>query len=185
MHTWKILKGRYSSNEKYRDRKVIRSPSDLEEFKDFIINSCNCQILSRDFENEAFRFKRGKDIGIVYSRGGGNLLAHDLGMKYDSSIPPDYNVKQHFHLGNPPKRKAAPSKAKKKNRNFIARNKINGLLTNDQVCQIAEQYCLENDKSVGFQLQYTADLLMDMNPGIDFDIAHEIASNYLLGEYQV
>lgn len=85
MNEWVKLKARYTSNSNYSRRKVIKLESNFEDFKNHIID-CGAEILLNPCQSEALRFYIKGEIGIVYEKGSGNLVAHDLGIKYQESI---------------------------------------------------------------------------------------------------
>lgn len=85
MDDWKKLRARYSSNNTYARRKVIGSSSNFEDFKNYIIDQ-GAEILMNPCQSEALRFYINGQIGIVYEKGSGNLVAYDLGIKYQKSI---------------------------------------------------------------------------------------------------
>ena len=85
MDDWKKLRARYSSNNTYARRKVIGSSSNFDDFKNYIIDQ-GAEILMSPCQSEALRFYINGQIGVVYEKGSGNLVAHDLGIKYQKSI---------------------------------------------------------------------------------------------------
>lgn len=52
------------------------------------------------------------------------------------------------------------------------------------ICEAANNYCSEEDKSVPFQLHYTADMITEAFPEIEFDEAHDMAMDYLMEQNQ-
>ena len=93
---WILLKNRYSSNSSYNHRKVIENKEDFEDFQDYLISTCNAEILAQPKQDEALRFKMPDgNLGIVYGRGSGNLTAHNLGLRYSRDngidLPADYH----------------------------------------------------------------------------------------------
>ena len=85
MDNWTKLRARYTSNSNYSRRKVIKLQSSFDDFKNYIID-CGAEILMNPCQSEALRFYINGEIGIVYEKGSGNLIAHDLGFKYQESI---------------------------------------------------------------------------------------------------
>lgn len=126
MQDWKILKDRYPNNTRYKLRKVLVNSNDFEDFKDYLVNVCNAEVLAKPPQDEAMRFTMPDgQVGIVYGKGAGNLCAHNLGMRYcrdnGISMPPDYfaviDYKWDVPVKNPlhgikgfsqPSKKAAP-----------------------------------------------------------------------------
>lgn len=84
MNEWEKLKSRYSSNKQYAKRKVLFNNQDKEDFVNYLINM-GAEIILEPKQSESFRFRLNGDLGIVYTKGSGNLLAHDMGYKYDCS----------------------------------------------------------------------------------------------------
>lgn len=85
MNEWMKLKSRYQSNKQYERRKVILKQIDFEDFKNYIID-LGAEIALEPCQSESLRFYLNNEIGIVYSKGSGNLLAHNLGIDYQKSI---------------------------------------------------------------------------------------------------
>ncbi len=80
---WRKLRARYTSISQYSKRRVLKSKKDLEDFKNWLIDQ-GAEILLNPCQHEAFRFYLNKELGIVWSKGSGNLLAHDMGIQYSS-----------------------------------------------------------------------------------------------------
>ena len=89
MNDWEILKARYGSNRQYLNRELAICGSEKwEEFKNFLIDQ-GADILTRSIQNEKFRFKLSKKIGIVYENHSGDLLAHNMGAEFNRLIGQD------------------------------------------------------------------------------------------------
>lgn len=82
---WNVLRNRYSSKGQYEKRKVIDCPN-YEEFCDWLANKKGAEILATPCQSEALRFTLNGKLGIVYTKGSGNLLAHDLGIEFQKYI---------------------------------------------------------------------------------------------------
>ena len=81
---WERLKARYWSKGAYVKRQVIEGfYSNKEDFVNFLVDE-GAEILLEPKQSEEFRFRLNGELGIVYTKGSGNLLAHDMGRKYDS-----------------------------------------------------------------------------------------------------
>ncbi len=96
MNDWEILKARYGTSSAYKNRKIIDNGADYEDFQDYLINTCGAEIQANPKQDEAMRFKMPNgDLGIIYGKGAGNLIAHNLGMRYcrDNGVelPPNYS----------------------------------------------------------------------------------------------
>ena len=78
---WGKLRARYGSNNQYARRQVLKSIGHIEEFKEWI-SSIGGEVLSDRMQYESFRFYIDGNLGIMYEKGSGNLLAHDLGIKF-------------------------------------------------------------------------------------------------------
>lgn len=85
LNDWGKLKKRYGSNRQYSQRKVISSKIHFHDFIEFLIH-LGADISAKPMQDEALRFHLNGEIGIVYTKGSGNLLAHDLGIRYQKSI---------------------------------------------------------------------------------------------------
>lgn len=80
---WDRLKARYSSKGQYAKRKVIDGFfSNKDNFINFLVDQ-GAEIMLEARQSEEFRFRLNGELGIVYEKGSGNLLAHDMGIKYD------------------------------------------------------------------------------------------------------
>jgi len=88
MNEWEELKLRYGSNRQYLNRNISISSSKIEEFKNYLID-CGADILLDFKKNEMFRFKLNGNLGIVYSKGSGNLLAHNMAAEFHRMIGQD------------------------------------------------------------------------------------------------
>ena len=80
---WQKLRNRYGSINHYSKRQVLKSKKDLEDFANWLIDQ-GAEILLNPCQNEALRFYLNNELGIVWDKGSGNLLAHDMGNKYSS-----------------------------------------------------------------------------------------------------
>ena len=78
---WGKLRARYGSNSQYARRQVLKSQGDIEQFKEWI-SSQGADVLATKMQAESFRFYLNNKLGIMYEKGSGNLLAHDLGIKF-------------------------------------------------------------------------------------------------------
>ena len=94
MNDWKVLRKMFSSNKHYAERQVTTTGDDLEDFKNWLIDQ-GCEIQLNPCQSEAIRFKKDGQIGIVYEKGSGNLLAHKLGVQYLKSIGIERNEYLH------------------------------------------------------------------------------------------
>ncbi|MCK4089821.1 hypothetical protein HCY66_06950 [Acinetobacter radioresistens] len=92
MSDWDSLRARYSSKGQYLNRKVLFNRTDFEDFSNWLVDQ-GAEVSSEPKQDEALRFKLNGELGIVYSKGSGNLLAHDLGYKYDQDR--GYDVTRH------------------------------------------------------------------------------------------
>ena len=81
MSEWAILRSRYGSIKQYKSRRIGVNPSDIEDFKNYLVDN-GCDVSTRVFPNELFRFRICNKIGIVYDSLSGSLLAHDMAEKY-------------------------------------------------------------------------------------------------------
>ncbi len=80
---WRKLQARYKSVSQYSKRKVLSSKKDLEDFTNWLIDQ-GAEVLLNPCQHEALRFHLNNELGIVWTKGSGNLLAHDLGIQYSS-----------------------------------------------------------------------------------------------------
>ena len=99
---WEILKSRYASNMRYLNRKVLKSASDFEDFTNFIVD-LGAEILTGLKQDECLRFKYNGHLGIMWGKGSGNLLAHNLGVRYyrengEGHFPEDFSLNANFRL---------------------------------------------------------------------------------------
>jgi hypothetical protein len=88
MNDWDILKARYGSNRQYKSRTISISNSQMNEFKNFLVD-CGCDVMTQSKQDELFRFKKGNEIGIIYERKSGNLLAHNMAAEFHRLIGQD------------------------------------------------------------------------------------------------
>lgn len=100
MDDWKVLRKKFGSNRHYANRQVTRSGDDLEDFKNWLVDQ-GYEIKLHPCQSEALRFQKDGHIGIVYEKGSGNLLAHNLGVQYLNSIGIERN--EYLH-GKEPKK---------------------------------------------------------------------------------
>ncbi|MFU8928335.1 hypothetical protein [Acinetobacter puyangensis] len=102
MNEWKLLNRRYGSNRQYERRKVLSSPIHFHDFVEWLIDQ-GAEISTKPKQDEALRFYLNGKLGIVYTKGSGSLLAHDLGIKYQKSIgeeiPKNHHMLCSFDLG--------------------------------------------------------------------------------------
>lgn len=88
MNEWVELKARYGSNRQYINRKIAISGSQIDDFKNYLID-LGADIFNESKQNELFRFKINGQLGIVYEKYSGNLLAHNMGAEYNRLIGQD------------------------------------------------------------------------------------------------
>ncbi len=81
---WQKLRARYSSIAKYSKRRVLSNKKDLEDFSNWLVDQ-GAEILLNPCQYESLRFYLNKELGIVWDKGTGNLLAHDMGIAYEAS----------------------------------------------------------------------------------------------------
>ena len=108
MSEWDRLRARYSSKGQYLNRKVLFKRGDFEDFSNWLVDQ-GAEVLSEPKQDEALRFRLNGELGIVYGKGSGNLLAHDLGYKYDQYR--GHDVTQHNAINmnwNLPAKKQIP-----------------------------------------------------------------------------
>lgn len=79
---WRKLRARYKSITLYSKRRVLSSKKDLEDFTNWLIDQ-GAEVLLNPYQNEALRFYLNNELGIVWNKGSGNLLAHDMGIAYE------------------------------------------------------------------------------------------------------
>ena len=99
---WKVLKSRYATNTRYLNRKVLKTASDFEDFTNFIVD-LGADILTNLKQDECLRFKYNGCLGIMWGKGSGNLLAHNLGARYYRSngehhFPENFSLDANFQL---------------------------------------------------------------------------------------
>ena len=75
------LRARYSSINQYSKRQVLKSKKDLEDFANWLVDQ-GAEILLNPCQHESLRFYLNNELGIVWSKGSGNLLAHEMGNVY-------------------------------------------------------------------------------------------------------
>ena len=78
---WKRLRARYESINKYSKRQVLRNKKDLEDFTNWLVDQ-GAEILLNPCQHESLRFYLKNELGIVWDKGSGNLLAHEMGNVY-------------------------------------------------------------------------------------------------------
>lgn len=78
---WKKLRARYNSLTQYSKRQVLSNRTDLEDFANWLVDQ-GAEILLNPCQHESLRFYLKDELGIVWSKGSGNLLAHDMGIAY-------------------------------------------------------------------------------------------------------
>ena len=81
---WKRLRARYTSISKYSKRQVLNNKKDLEDFANWLVDQ-GAEILLNPCQHESLRFYLKNELGIVWGKGSGNLLAHDMGKTYEES----------------------------------------------------------------------------------------------------
>lgn len=78
---WKRLKARYETTSGYENRKVLKSKEDFEDFTNWLVDM-GAEILTGLKQDECLRFRMNGVLGIMWGKGSGNLLAHDMGITY-------------------------------------------------------------------------------------------------------
>ncbi|ENZ1199449.1 hypothetical protein ABFK62_15440 [Acinetobacter baumannii] len=81
---WETLRSRYGSNKQYAKRQVLTRRNDLEDFANWLVDQ-GAEILLNPCQYESLRFYLNGELGIVWDKGSGNLLAHDMGKAYEAS----------------------------------------------------------------------------------------------------
>lgn len=81
---WRKLRARYSSINQYSKRQVLKSKKDIEDFANWLVDQ-GAEILLNPCQHESLRFYLNNQLGIVWDKGSGNLLAHDMGKVYEES----------------------------------------------------------------------------------------------------
>lgn len=84
MNDWVVLRKRYGSNRSYKNRKALPIYF-LDEFKNWLVD-IGADVYSKAEQNEILRFRYNGVLGIWYESGSGNLLMHDLGIKFEDSL---------------------------------------------------------------------------------------------------
>lgn len=79
---WKKLRSRYTSNNQYTKRQVLTIRGDLEDFSNWLIDQ-GAEVLLNPCQYESLRFRLKGELGIIWDKGSGNLLAHDMGKLYE------------------------------------------------------------------------------------------------------
>ena len=79
---WQRLRTRYESISKYSKRQVLNNKKDLEDFANWLVDQ-GAEILLNPCQHESLRFYLKNELGIVWDKGSGNLLAHDMGKAYE------------------------------------------------------------------------------------------------------
>lgn len=88
MSEWEILKARYESNRQYLNRSLSLCGSQWDDFKNYLIDQ-GADVFDLKIQNEDFRFKLNGSLGIVYEKGSGNLLAHNMAAEFHRLIGQD------------------------------------------------------------------------------------------------
>lgn len=88
MNDWEILKARYGSNRQYLNRDLSLCGYQWDEFKNYLVDS-GADVLDMKIQHEKFRFKLNGGLGIVYEKGSGNLLAHNMAAEFHRLIGQD------------------------------------------------------------------------------------------------
>lgn len=78
---WEKLRARYKSLTQYSKRRVLSSKKDLEDFANWLVDQ-GAEIQLKPCQHESLRFYKDGELGIVWNKGSGNLLAHDMGIAY-------------------------------------------------------------------------------------------------------
>ena len=81
VNEWKKLRARYGSISQYSKRQVLSRKKDLEDFANWLVDQ-GAEILLNPCQHEALRFYLNNELGIVWEKASGNLLAHDMGIAY-------------------------------------------------------------------------------------------------------
>ena len=81
---WQRLRARYASISKYSKRQVLNNKKDLKDFANWLVDQ-GAEILLNPCQHESLRFYLKNELGIVWDKGSGNLLAHDMGKNYEES----------------------------------------------------------------------------------------------------
>lgn len=84
LNEWQRLRARYSSISNYSKRQVLNNKKDLEDFANWLVDQ-GAEILLNPCQYESLRFYLNNELGIVWTKGTGNLLAHDMGKVYEES----------------------------------------------------------------------------------------------------
>lgn len=79
---WQKLRARYGSITQYQKRQVLTRKKDLEDFANWLVDQ-GAEILLNPCQHESLRFYLNNELGIVWNKGSGNLLAHDMGKAYE------------------------------------------------------------------------------------------------------
>ena len=77
--SWGILKKMYSTKRAYLSRQVTKNYiEDRPELLQWLVDIGFDVTYQPCGTNEQIRFKRGKHLGIIFSSGSGNLIAHEI-----------------------------------------------------------------------------------------------------------
>ena len=85
MTDWEKLRLRYGSKRQYLNRSTKIYNSNFEDFLNFLADN-GCDVSTELAQDEMIRFRFDGELGIIYSKGSGNLLGHDMADKYWDSI---------------------------------------------------------------------------------------------------
>lgn len=88
MNDWEILKARYGSNRQYLNRSMSLCGDQWDDFKNHLVD-LGADVFDLKIQNEKFRFKLNGELGIVYEKGSGNLLAHNMAAEFHRLIGQD------------------------------------------------------------------------------------------------
>lgn len=88
MNEWAELKARYGSNRQYQNRSLSLCGYQWDDFKNHLVD-LGADVFDLKIQNEMFRFKLNGELGIVYEKGSGNLLAHNMGAEFNRLIGQD------------------------------------------------------------------------------------------------
>lgn len=88
MNDWEILKARYGSNRQYQNRSLSLCGSQWDDFKNYLVD-LGADVFDSKIQNEMFRFRLNGELGIVYEKGSGNLLAHNMAAEFHRLIGQD------------------------------------------------------------------------------------------------
>lgn len=99
---WKRLKSRYETTSGYENRKVLKSKEDFEDFTNWLVDM-GAEILTGLKQDECLRFRMKWVLGIMWGKGSGNLISHDLGAEYyrsqgDTNFQNNFSIKVNYGL---------------------------------------------------------------------------------------